>query len=80
MGRYNQFTVEKGRKTVDLYFTAKSPTLVYRQFQHEYPRKKILHCHTITRLVESFWGTESMVDNNKGHNDSQRGRRLGLKK
>lgn len=34
------------------YFATMSSTLVQRQFQHEYPEKKIPHHHTITSLVK----------------------------
>ena len=67
MDPYEHYSVQERTKIVELYFATKSPTLVQRQFQRKFPGKKILHHHTITRLIEKFRNTGSVVNNNKGH-------------
>ena len=67
MDHYVHFSVEERTRIVELYFATKSPTLVQRQFRREHPEKKIPHRHTITRLVEKFRNTGSVINNNKGH-------------
>ncbi|XP_076047220.1 uncharacterized protein LOC143028735 [Oratosquilla oratoria] len=67
MDHYEQFSVEERTKIVELYFATKSPTLVQRQYRREYPGKKIPPRHTITRLVEKFRNSGSVVNNEKGN-------------
>ena len=65
MDHYEHIWVAERTKSVELYFATKSPT--QRQFQPKYPGKKISHCHSITRLVEKFRNTGSVVQNNTVH-------------
>jgi hypothetical protein len=67
MDHYDHFSVAERTRIVELYFATKSPTLVQRQFRREHPEKKMPHRHTISRLVDKFRNTGSVINNNKGH-------------
>ncbi|XP_076066935.1 uncharacterized protein LOC143040126 [Oratosquilla oratoria] len=67
MDHYDHFSMEERTRIVELYFATKPPTLVQKRFRREHPEKKIPHRHTITRLVEKFRNTGSVINNNKGH-------------